>query len=100
MSTANDLTERMERETGCRIDSNGGDNAAIAGLMGAVRREMGNAGMLPKTPWHTERDDVAVGMYLKATSTPEYIAKQDALKMMCSMIGPDMGPDELRGFFG
>jgi hypothetical protein len=56
MSTASDLIERMERQTGQRIDDNSGDNFAMAGLFGAIAREMG------KTPsTYRERDDVRRG---------------------------------------
>lgn len=60
MNEASNLIERMERETGCRIDDNGGDNLAVAGIFGALAREMGN---LPKG--YKEHDDVAVGTVLR-----------------------------------
>jgi hypothetical protein len=58
MSTANDLIERMERETGQRIDDNGGDNFAMIGLIGAMAREMGKSS-------HRPHDDVAAGVVVK-----------------------------------
>ena len=54
MSEASDLIERMERETGQRIDSNDGDNMAMAGLFGALARAMGKSS-------HDARDDFAAG---------------------------------------
>ena len=60
MSEASDLIERMEKETGQRIDDNGGDNFAMAGLLGAMVREMGKS---PKS--YKERDDVAAGVVIK-----------------------------------
>lgn len=48
MSEANDLIERMERETGQRIDSNDFGNTAVAGLFGALARAMGFRRTMPK----------------------------------------------------
>ena len=41
MSAASDLIERLEAETGQRIDDNDGDNLAMAGLLGVMSRLMG-----------------------------------------------------------
>lgn len=71
MSKASELIERMERETGQRIDDNGGDNFAMNGLFGAIAREMGQA---PKSC--SERDDVAVGTVLRHRMSPEYEREQ------------------------
>ena len=63
MSAANDLIERMERETGQRIDETG--PLALAGLTGALARDLGVSN-------HEKRDDVAAGLMM----TPEALKKQ------------------------
>ena len=63
MSAANDLIERMERETGQRIDEPG--SLALAGLMGSLARGLGVSN-------HEKRDDVAAGLMM----TPEALKKQ------------------------
>ena len=68
-NAANDLIERLERETGHRIDDNGGDNAAMAGLFGAMSRIMGQ---LP--PTYRECDDVVAGLLIKHQMSPDDIA--------------------------
>jgi len=59
MSKASELIERMERETGQRIDDNGGDNLAMDGLVGAMSRVMGQS---PES--YTEKEDVAAGVVI------------------------------------
>jgi hypothetical protein len=41
--SAAELIDRMERETGSRVDANNGDNPAIAGLFGALARALGKS---------------------------------------------------------
>jgi len=65
MSAASDLIERLEKETGQRIDDNDGDNNAMAGLMGAMSRELG------QSPGLDERDDVAAGLLIRHRNSPE-----------------------------
>lgn len=77
---ANDLIDRLERETGCRIDDNEGNNAAMDGIMGTMSRLMGKS---PST--YTEHDDVAAGMYLRMTSTEEYKQRKAADEAMISL---------------
>ena len=93
MSESNDLIERMERETGQRIDDNGGDNNAMAGLIGAMARLMGKTA-------HTRyaddpKMDVPVGMYLKATSTPEYLAAQKQNEALAEALINGANPADL-----
>lgn len=95
MSEANDLIERMERETGQRIDSNDSDNNAMAGLLGAMSRIMGKS---PSN--YTERDDVAVGILIKHQMSPEYKREQEANKMLAEMLTSGMSPDEAKGLLG
>ena len=66
MSAASDLIERMEAETGQRIDDNDGDNLAMAGLLGAMSRIMGQS-----PPTYRERDDVAAGVLIKHQMSPD-----------------------------
>ena len=63
--SANDLIERLEKETGRRIDDNDFDNPAMAGLFGAVARIMGQS-------THQERDDVVAGYLVRHYCTPEH----------------------------
>ena len=72
MTDANDLIERLEKETGKRIDDNNGDNLTMAGLVGAVFRLMGQS---PST--YRERDDVVSGLLIKHQMSPEYQQEQD-----------------------
>lgn len=90
MSTASDLIERMEKETGKRIDDNDGDNLAMAGLFGALSRMMGNS---PAS--YTERDDVAAGVVLRHQMTPEYKQQQVAKKALANMLAAGVSPDDL-----
>ena len=98
MSESNDLIERMERETGQRIDDNDGNNNAMAGCIGAIARLMG------KTAHTNYADDpnmdVPVGMYLKATSTPEYKARERSNEMLASMLVAGVSPDDLKALMG
>ena len=81
MSAASDLIERMERETGQRIDDNDGDNSAMAGLLGAMSRLMGKS---PKS--YRERDDLVAGLLIRHQMTPEYQKEQEAKEIMAQML--------------
>lgn len=95
MSDASGLIERMERETGQRIDANDGDNLAMAGLFGAVARLMG------KTPSnYAERDDVAAGILIRYQMTPEYAREQQAKAMLAGMLRSGLSPDDLKDILG
>ena len=91
---ANKLIERMEKETGQRIDSNGGDNNAIAGLIGAMSRMMGQS-----PPTYTERDDVAAGLLIKHMATPEYENEQRSREMISGLLSGGMSPDDISKLF-
>ena len=95
MSAANDLIERMEQETGQRIDDNGGDNNAMAGLLGAMARHMGK---LPST--YTERDDVVTGLLIKHQMSPEGEREQAGKEMLANMLTAGMSPDDLKALLG
>lgn len=60
MLDANDLIEQLEEETGQRIDDNDGNNNAMAGLIGAVSRIMGQS---PSS--YREQDDIVAGFLIK-----------------------------------
>lgn len=62
MSEANDLIERLERETGQRIDDD--DSLAMAGLFGAIARLIGQSS-------HQERDDIVAGTLIQIQATEE-----------------------------
>ena len=93
MSEASDLIERMEKETGRRVDDNGGDNIAMAGLFGALARAMGHSA-------HSPRDDVAAGILVRHQVTPEYEAEQRSRRMMAEMLAGGMPPDVLSDLLG
>ena len=86
-SPAESLIGRMERETGHRVDDNNFDNNAIAGLMGAMARMLGNSS-------HDEHDDFAAGILIKAKleETDEdraHKAMRDAAILRAVGIDPD-----------
>ena len=77
---ANDLIERLEKETGQRIDDNEGNNNAMAGLIGAISRELGQS-----PPNYSERDDVAAGLLIRHQVSPEYAADEATKRMMAAL---------------
>ena len=93
MSAARELIERMEREAGCRVDANGGDNMAMAGLFGALARALGQSA-------HAERDDVVAGVLIKHKMTPEYEQQKRGDAIMAEMLVGGMSPDDLGALFG
>ena len=95
MTAANDLIERMEKETGQRIDDNEGDNLAMAGLLGAMSRLMGKS---PET--YQERDDVAVGVLIKHQMSSEGQKEQVSKKMLAEMLRSGMSPDDIKSLTG
>ena len=95
MSEASDLIERLERETGRRIDANDGDNLAMAGLFGAISRVMGKS---PAT--YTERDDVAAGLLIRHQMTPEYKREQESKAMLANLLRAGLSPDDLGSLLG
>lgn len=91
MSAANDLIERLEKETGQRIDDNDGDNLAMAGLLGAMSR------LLRRSPSsYRERDDVAAGVVLRHRMSPEFRQEQKAKRMMANLLASGLSPDEVK----
>lgn len=92
MSAASDLIERLEAETGQRIDDNNGDNLAMAGLLGAMSRLVGQS-----PPSYTERDDVAAGVLVKHQMSPKYRQEQESEELMVAMLAGGMSPDDLKG---
>lgn len=80
MSAASDLIERMEKETGQRIDANDGDNMAMAGIVGALSRLMGKS---PAS--YRERDDVAAGVLILEQAKPEYQQRKAAEEAMLAL---------------
>ena len=93
MSAASDLIERMERETGRRINFNDFDNAAMAGLFGAVARMMGKSS-------HDKRDDIVAGLLIVHQMTPEYRNEQESREMIASLLSSGLSPDDIRAMGG
>lgn len=79
MSAASDLIERMERETGQRVDADDPNNMAMAGLFGALTRMMGYSS-------HDERDDVVAGLLIVHQMTPEYRNEQESRKLIAAFL--------------
>ena len=94
MSEASDLIERMERETGQRIDANDGDNLAMAGLFGAIARLMGKT-----PPAYTERDDVGVGVLIQHQATEAAQRERERDELLVAMLQAGFSPDEVGIFF-
>lgn len=95
MSAASDLIERMETETDQRIDSNDGDNNAMAGLFGAMSRLMGQS-----PTGYTEQDDIAAGILIKHQISPEGQCEKEGEEMIASMLACGLSPDDIKGLCG
>ncbi len=95
MPDASDLIERLEKETGQRIDDNDGDNLAMAGLFGAISRIMGNS-----PPSYREEDDVVAGLLILHRMSPEYRNEQESRQMIASLLAMGMSPDQVKELFG
>ena len=91
MSKASKLIERLERETGQRIDDNNGDNRAMDGLLGAMARILGES-----PPSYRTRDDVAAGFLIRHQASPEYQAKKEADALLAEMLLSGMSPDDIK----
>jgi hypothetical protein len=95
MSEASNLIERMERETGTRIDANNGDNMAMNSLMGAISRLMGYS---PTS--YRPVDDVVAGTLIRHQMSAEYEREQEGNKIIANMLSGGMSPDDLKDFLG
>ena len=95
MSAESDLIERMEKETGRRIDDNDGDNLAMAGLFGAMSRLMGQS-----PPTYQERDDVAAGALIKHQMSPEGQREKVSREMLAGMLKNGMSLDDIKTLMG
>ncbi len=95
MSAASDLIERMEKETGQRIDDNDGDNMAMAGLFGAMSRIMGKS---PSS--YQERDDVAAGLLIKHQMSDKYKEEQERNEVIANMLKSGLSPDDVKSLLG
>jgi hypothetical protein len=95
MNEASDLIERFEKETGQRIDDNDGDNMAVAGLLGAMARLMGQT-----PPSYRERDDVAVGVLIRHQMSPEGKLEKAQKELLADMLASGLSPYEIKGLTG
>jgi len=95
MSAASELIERMEAETGQRIDDNGGDNMAIAGLLGTMSRMMGES---PES--YTEADDVAAGVLLRHQMSPAGQRDRLGRDLMVALLTSGMSPENAKALLG
>lgn len=80
MSKADDLIERMERETGSRVDDP--DSPALAGLLGAIARELGHNKFGPQ-------DDVAVGTLITRRGNRNNQADAVFVNLLINGFSPD-----------
>ena len=87
---ANDLIERLEEETGQRIDDNDGDNMAMSGLFGATSRLLGQS-----PPTYRERNDVVAGMVIRYRMTPAYLMDLERDKIAARLLALGFSPDYL-----
>jgi len=95
MTAASDLIERLESETGQRIDDNDGENLAMAGLFGAMSRLLGRS-----PQGYRERDDVAAGVLIRHQMTPEYRREQESRQMLAAALSAGMSPDVIKDLLG
>lgn len=86
MSAASDLIERLERETGQRVDDPG--SMAMIGLLGAAVR------LLRHAPHRcTEHDDVALGIVVQHRMSPAYAREQQANDLLAEMLVSGISPE-------
>ena len=89
------LIEQWEEETGQRWDSNGGDNLAMAGLMGTMSRMLGKSNQQPK-------DDLVAGMLIQHQMSPEgqrqAAEKEAGLEAFMGLLGMGVSPDTAHKF--
>ena len=96
MSTADDLIERLEAETDQRIDDADGDNLAMAGLLGAMSRMLGQS-----PPAYRDRDDVAAGLLIKKLRmSPEYKQEQEAKQLIAKLLASEISPNDIKNLMG
>ncbi len=91
MSAASDLIERLEKETGQRIDNNGRDNNTMVGLFGAMSRLSGQS-----PPSYRERDDVVAGLMIRHQMSPEGHRQRQSDEMVAKMLIGGMSPDDVK----
>ncbi|HSG61624.1 MAG TPA: hypothetical protein VLA24_09345 [Pseudomonadales bacterium] len=95
MSAASELIERLERETGHVIAANDGDNMAMAGVIGAMSRMLGQS---PTS--YTERDDVAAGLLIGHQMSPAGQRERESKEMLANLIIGGMSPDTIKDLVG
>ena len=88
MSKASELIERLERETGQRVDAEG--STAMAGLFVAMSRLLGQS-----PPSYREEDDVAAGLLIQHQMSPEGQREEADKQAMLSMLLMGMPPDDM-----
>jgi len=93
MSAASDLIERLEQETGQRVDDE--NSLAMAGLFGAMSRLMGQS-----PPTYRERDDVVAGLLIQHQMSPEYQREQAEKQKMAELLTSGMTPEEVKALMG
>lgn len=92
---ADDLIERLERETGQCLEENNGNNFVMSGLLGALSRLMGQS-----PPSYQECDDVAAGEMLCHQMSPEYWQEQVVKAMIADMLASGMSPEDAKALTG
>lgn len=95
MSAANDLVERLEKETGQRLDAGDGENLVMAGLFGAMSRMLGQS---PAS--YREQDDVVAGVVIRHRMSQEYKQEQAAREVLASALVAGMSPGDAKDLLG
>jgi hypothetical protein len=93
MTAASDLIERLEAETGQRIDDD--NSLAMAGLFGAMSRLLGQS-----PPAYRARDDVVAGLLIRHQMTPEYQRQKEADRLLAALLVSGVSPDDVKDICG
>jgi hypothetical protein len=87
------LIEHFEAEAGCRFNDNGGDNAAMAGIFGALARALN-----PQS--HRAHDDVVAGYLIKHQMSPEGKRERESDAILAEILRSGLGPDDIAALLG
>ena len=93
--TAEQLIERLERETGQRLDTSDPDNLVVAGLFGAMSRALGKS-----PPSYKPRDDVVAGMMIRHQMSPEGRRQKAADDALADLLSSGVPPDVIAALAG
>ena len=96
MLSANELIERMEKETGQELDVSDPHNVVVAGLLGALSRAMGQS---PQS--YGEQGDVVAGVMLRHQMTSAYQREQKSKEALVEvLLLSGLPPDDIAALSG